>query len=57
MNNRFWNKFMAIEGTSFDLIQTEINTNFQSTETQQKIIQHWKAYPGSIGCYFSHIKL
>lgn len=53
--NRNWNRFTAINGTDFNIIEKEL---YEIPEkTRKTVIEYWKKYPGSIGCYLSHIKL
>ena len=53
--NRNWNKFTAINGQNFNTIQEEFHQIPE--KVKETVINYWKKYPGSIGCYFSHIKL
>lgn len=52
---RGWFRFNAIDGSNIDTINEEIKNI--DDESNMKILEYWKKYPGSIGCYLSHIKL
>ena len=53
--NRKWIRFNAINGIQLNIIQEELK--HVPNHIQQTVVNYWKKYPGSIGCYFSHIKL
>lgn len=57
IKNRNWNKFNAVDGSDKNNVLSEIELLIQNTKTKEKIISYWNKYPGSIGCYLSHIKL
>lgn len=57
IKNRNWNKFNAIDGSNEKNVISEIELLIKNTKTKEKIISYWNKYPGSIGCYLSHIKL
>mgnify|MGYP001141158335 CR=1 FL=1 len=55
--NRNWNRFNAVNGMDSKTITSEICTFLEDNKTKQKAIKYCDKYPGSIGCYFSHMKL
>lgn len=56
VKNRNWHKFKAVNGKNYEEIKKEIiNNNIENIE--EEIQNYWNKKPGSIGCYFSHIKL
>jgi GR25 family glycosyltransferase involved in LPS biosynthesis len=57
IKNRNWNRFNAIDGSDNKNMLSEIELLIQNTNSKEKFISLWKKYPGSMGCYLSHLKL
>ena len=57
IKNRNWNIFNAINGSDKNNVLSEIELLIQNSNSKEKIISYLDKYPGSIGCYLSHLKL
>ena len=55
--NRIWKIFKGVDGSKSETIVTELSNLLENIEDKVRVYKHWEKYPGSIGCYLSHIKL
>ena len=54
---RNWKIFKGVDGSKSDNIVTELSNLLENMEDKVRVYTHWEKYPGSIGCYLSHLKL
>ena len=56
-SNRNWKIYTGVDGLKMENVIDELNILLTDIEDKKRIFSHWETYPGSVGCYLSHIKL
>ena len=57
LGNRQWKKFTGVDGSNMTEVIDNINDLYTDMKDKTRIYNHWEKYPGSVGCYLSHLKL
>ena len=55
--HRDWKIYEGVDGLNINNIIETLNILLTDIEDKKNIYHQWEKYPGSVGCYLSHIKL
>ena len=56
-SKRNWKIYTGVDGLKIENVINDLNTLLTNDDDKKRVFSHWEKYPGSVGCYLSHIKL